>query len=191
MPLSTRNSNSHYHRCYAPTQTRIVSRYVCYYAPTYARIDSHYRCLNVFPTTKFSEKIKSSMWNEFRAKGKSILKEWFFKVCTRRAEASEINLSGTLPMKPESTPQTSLKVMALIKLFYAGRKKQRHFCFSAMHCRFCPVLSTTSCRDTSADVRASRVLPVCQQYVCLLHIFTVYFQAVHNVRTLWKDTCTS
>ncbi len=85
MPLSARNSDSHYHRFYAPTQ---------------ARIDSHCRCLKFFPTTTFSEKIKASLWNDFRAKVKSMLQEFVFNVCTTRAEVSGINLSGTLLMKP-------------------------------------------------------------------------------------------
>ncbi len=44
MPLSTRTSDSHYHRCYSPTQARIVSRYAFCYAHTQARIFSRYGC---------------------------------------------------------------------------------------------------------------------------------------------------
>ncbi len=59
MPLSTRNSDSHYHRCYAPTQARIVSRCGCCYVPTCARIDSHYSCLKFFSNRDILEKNKA------------------------------------------------------------------------------------------------------------------------------------
>ncbi len=103
-----------------------------------------------FPTTTFPEKIESSLENNFSAKMTSILQEFVFNICTRRAEESGINLSGTLKMKPEST---SLKVLAIIKSFGAGRTKWWHFCFSSLNCTFCPLLPTTSRRGSSAEAR--------------------------------------
>ncbi len=54
---------------------------------------------------------------------KSVLQEFVLNVCTRQAEETVFNLSGTLPMEHESASQTFLKVLALVKSFDAGRKK--------------------------------------------------------------------
>ncbi len=82
-----------------------------------------------------------------------ISQEFVFNICTGRAEESGINFPGTLTMKSGSTSQAFLKVLTLIKSFDAGRTKLWHFSFSSLNCSFCPLLSTTSRRGSSADAR--------------------------------------
>ncbi len=54
---------------------------------------------------------------------KSVFQEFVLNLCTRQAKETVFALSGTLLMKNESTYQTSIKVLVLVKSFDAGRKK--------------------------------------------------------------------
>ncbi len=99
------------------------------------------------------KKNKSSLENNFSAIVICKVQEFVLNICTRRAEESAINLSGTRTMKPESTSQASLKVLALIKSFGAGRTEGWHFCFSSLNCSFCTLLCAISRRGLSAGGR--------------------------------------